>query len=61
MYQVAKMLKLNQLSSGRAMVEETRNGKLSMLIKLKSLIPRDSTKILVSKSTDHSTSDQECQ
>jgi len=58
---MAKMLKLNQLLPTRATMEETRNGKLSMLIKLKRLKLRESMKNSASISIDHSTSDQECQ
>jgi len=41
MYQVEKMLKLNQLLLTRDTTEETRNGKLSMLIKHQLLRPRE--------------------
>jgi hypothetical protein len=61
MSQVERMLKLNQLLFGRIMVERTRNGTSSILIKLLRRILRDLIKNTDSKSTDHSTSDQECQ
>jgi hypothetical protein len=61
MSQVERMLKLNQLLFGRIMVERTRNGMSSILIKLLRRILRDLIKNTDSKSTDHSTSDQECQ
>jgi hypothetical protein len=38
-----------------------KDGRSSMLTRLKQLEPRASTKSLVSTSIDHSTSDQECQ
>jgi len=56
-----EMQKLNQLLSGIAIKERTRDGKLSMLRMLESLRLRDSMKNSASISTDHSTSDQECQ
>ena len=43
------------------MEQPTRNGRLSILIKLNLLDLKDLTKSLVSISTDHSISDQECQ
>jgi hypothetical protein len=61
MLKVEKMLKLNQSSSGTAITERTRDGKLFMLRMQERLRPRDSMKNLASISTDHSTSDQECQ
>ena len=42
-------------------VERTNNGMSFILTRLMDLKLRDSTKTLVSTSTDHSTSDQECQ
>ena len=52
---VAKILKDNQLSSGVSTMETTRNGKFSILIKIRDHKRRDLTKKLDSTATDHST------
>jgi len=60
-----RMRKVKQSLSTQEMVIRTtmptKDGRSSMLIKLKSSELRVSTKSLVSISTDHSISDQECQ
>ena len=61
MYQVQRMLKAKQLSSGRNTEEPTRDGKLSILMKLKSHKKRDFMVNSDSTSTDHSTLFQDFQ
>jgi len=56
-----KILKLNQLVLPITMVKSTRNGRLSLLDKTVRLLPRERMKNKDSISTDHSTSDLECQ
>jgi hypothetical protein len=60
MFQETKMLKCKTFISGRDMVVQTRDGRLSMLIKLKKrkLLEQEASD---SKSTNHSTSDQDSQ
>jgi hypothetical protein len=56
-----KTLKDKKLLSGTDITELTRDGQLSMLIRLERSKPRVTTEDSDSTSADHSTSDQECQ
>ena len=56
-----RMRKLERLLSDLTMVKLKQNGMSSILTKLPRMRLRDSIKNSVSISTDHSTSDQECQ
>jgi hypothetical protein len=55
------MLKDKKLESKTILEEAIKDGQLFILIKLKRIELRASTKSLVSTSIDHSISDQECQ
>jgi hypothetical protein len=61
MFQTQKMLKDKKLESKTILEEAIKDGQLFILIKLKRIELRASTKSSVSISIDHSTSDQECQ
>jgi hypothetical protein len=54
MLKEVKMKKVNQLASGATIEVNTNNGKLSISTKLKDHKLRESTRTLVSMSTDHS-------
>jgi hypothetical protein len=56
---VAKMMKVDQLSPGKSMVEPTRDGRLSTLIKLRKFNLKVLTKTLDSNATEPSTLDQD--
>jgi hypothetical protein len=56
-----RMLKDKRLSSGRSIMDSTRDGELSMLTNQPRRDPRDMTRTSDSTSTDYSTSDQDSQ
>jgi hypothetical protein len=61
MYPVEKIKKDKRLLSGTDITELTRDGQLSMLIRQRRLLLRDTINNSVSTWADHSISDQECQ
>jgi len=61
MFQEEKMLKDKEFMPGRNMEVPTRDGRSSMLMKLRRLLRRELTRNSVSMSTDHSTSSQDFQ
>ena len=61
MFQVERMLKDKQLSSGTSTMETTRNGKSSILTKPQRFQERDLMKNLDSTEIDHSISDPDSQ
>jgi len=59
MFTVVKMKKVDKSLSGTNIMVQTRDGRSSILTKLKKYRTKDSMRTSVSISTDHSTSDQD--